>query len=102
MSDIFIDYSREDREAAKRLATALQERGWSVSWDHTITAGQSWRDAIGDAMADAGCIVVLWSKAAAQSPWVAQQAIQAWSEDRLVLARLDDAELPVGLAMWPP
>jgi hypothetical protein len=48
----------------------------------------------------AQCVVVLWSEAAAQSPFVQleiRQAIRAWSSDRLVLATLDDTPLRVGL-----
>jgi TIR domain len=50
------------------------------------------------------CVVVLWSKAAAESQYAQQemrQAIQAWSSDRLVLAVLDDTPLPVGLGGLP-
>jgi len=30
MAHVFIGYSREDREAAKRLAEAIEARGWTV------------------------------------------------------------------------
>ena len=30
MSDIFISYAREDLDRARRLASALESRGWSV------------------------------------------------------------------------
>jgi len=39
MAHVFIGYSREDREAAKRLAEAIEARGWTVWWDRFIPAG---------------------------------------------------------------
>jgi hypothetical protein len=39
MSDIFISYSRQDKERVAALASALQVRGWSVWWDIEILTG---------------------------------------------------------------
>jgi adenylate cyclase len=46
MADIFISYASEDREAAARLAGALEDRGWSLWWDPEIPPGESWDDMI--------------------------------------------------------
>jgi hypothetical protein len=36
---MFISYAREDRDRARLLAEALQDRGWSLWWDRKIVAG---------------------------------------------------------------
>jgi hypothetical protein len=38
MADIFISYKREEQPVAKKLADALQKKGWSVWWDPEVRA----------------------------------------------------------------
>lgn len=40
MSDIFLSYSRDDRDAVEPLAEALAREGYSVWWDRNLTGGQ--------------------------------------------------------------
>ena len=58
MADIFLSYVREDLERAKVLVQALEEQGWRVWWDRTITPGQSFKAVIARALDDARCAVV--------------------------------------------
>jgi len=62
MSDVFISYATEDRERARSLADGLEQLGWSVWWDRKIVAGQMFDRIIEEALAEAKCVVVLWSK----------------------------------------
>jgi TIR domain len=96
MADIFISYAREDLESAGRLAATLQEQGWSVFWDRTIPAGKSWREVIGAALADARCIVVLWSQHSVDSHWVIEEADFGLRRRILIPAFIESAEPPFG------
>lgn len=89
MSDIFISYASADREVARDVAKALQERGWSVWWDRVIPPGKQYDDVIEQALAAARCVVVLWSPASAASKWVRIEAGEALRRDMLVPALID-------------
>ena len=100
MSQILVSYSDSDVQASKSAVSALQDAGLTVS-GHSWSGGlESGGDAT-DSESQAGSyLVMLWSRAASQSNEVhqeVQRAIKAWSNSRLVLVRLDDAELPAGL-----
>jgi TIR domain len=98
MSQVFLSYARADQGIAHRLFSALKGRGIEVFFDYEISEGVEERLR---RQADvAGCVLVIWSKAAARSRSVNEemhQAIKAWSTGRLVLATVDDTPLPIGL-----
>jgi hypothetical protein len=71
----------------------------------TIKSQGDWGEQIRHELEAAKCMVFVWSNATAQSEWLQQEinnAIKAWSSDRLVVATLDDAPLPVGLRDLSP
>jgi hypothetical protein len=90
MSDIFVSYSSKDRERAGVVARALEARGWSVWWDRTIPPGRQYDEVIEEALAQARCVVVLWSKASATSTWVKNEASEAMSKKALIPALIED------------
>ena len=94
--DIFVSYAREDEERIRRLVSALEQRGWSVFWDHRIPAGQSWRSYIGRALDDARCAIVAWSRASVASEFVVEEAVRARRRGILVPVRLDPVDPPLG------
>lgn len=97
MSDIFISYARPDRERARLLAQALEQRGWSVWWDHDIPPGRKFDDVIEEALAAARCVVVLWSQASTASDWVRNEAGEAMQRQVLIPALIDaDVKIPLG------
>jgi hypothetical protein len=96
MSDIFISYTHEDRPRAQALAQTVEDRGWSTFWDRTIPAGKTWRETIGRELADAHCVIVLWSKISIESDWVAEEADDAKRRRVLVPVLIDDIEPPLG------
>ena len=95
MSDIFISYAREDLDRARRLASALESRGWSVWWDRRIIAGQTFDQTIERELESARSVVVLWSKDSIESEWTKNEATVAAERNVLVPALLDDVRIPL-------
>lgn len=98
MADIFLGYSRENSEIARRLAARLEREGWSVFWDVRVPTGELWRDVIEGAVREAGCVVVLWSKASVNSRWVKAEADLGIQRGVLVPALIESVTLPFGFA----
>src|SRR5262249_2528686 len=106
MAQVYVSYSRKDRETVLPIIKAMDRAGLDL-WhdDEALSPSSSIREKMQRELDKALCVIVLWSKAAAQSQWVQWEihnAIQAWSTDRLVLAALDDTPLPVGLRDLSP
>jgi hypothetical protein len=96
MADVFISYAREDQKVAQQLAGALESQGWSVFWDRTIPAGQTWRSFTGKALEDASCVIVAWSAASIDSDWVHEEAEEAKQRGILVPAFIQSVAPPFG------
>lgn len=95
MADIFISYASEDRDRVRSLVQALESEGWSVFWDREIPPGRSWDDVIQEALGDARCVVVVWTRHSVESRWVRIEAMEGLEGDILVPVVLDDAEIPI-------
>ena len=74
MSDIFISYASEDRDRIEPLAKVLAKQGWSVWWDRDIPFSERFDRAIKEALSEARCVVVAWSKISIESPYVLDEA----------------------------
>lgn len=96
MSDVFISYAREDRDKAERLAHACEQQNWVVWWDKVIPPGQKYADVIGQELASARAVVVLWSAASVASDWVKDEAQEAANRKILVPAVIDKVNPPYG------
>lgn len=96
MTDIFISYAHEDAERIQPLVRALENQDWLVFWDRRIPTGQTWRTYIGQALADARCVIVAWSADSIHSTWVAEEADEGKKREILVPILLDDIEPPIG------
>jgi len=94
--NVFVSYANEDREVAGALVAALKERGWPVWWDREIPAGTQYETYIKSKLDEAACVVVLWSKHSVASRWVRGEADAVADRGRLVPARIDSCEIPVG------
>ena len=98
--DAFISHSSHDREAARRLERELEAQGLSV-WldDSEIRLGQLLGPELQQSVLDSGALVLLWSRAAADSRWVNAEWLMALHQDRLILpCVLDGTALPQCLA----
>ncbi len=96
--DIFISYTHEDGDVAKRLADELAGRGWSVFWDRTLLPGATWRSQIQSALSAAKVVVVMWSEKSVGSRWVEIEADYAFQRDSYIPVKIDDSSLPLGLS----
>jgi WD40 repeat protein len=96
-NNIFISYSREDRERVKPLACALEKNGWNVFWDFYINAGEIWHRVIKEALEAAHCVVVAWSKTSIESDYVLDEADHGRRRKILVPLFLDkEIQPPLG------
>ena len=96
MSDIFISYANEDRPWAEMLAQALRRKGWSTFWDRTIPFGMTWRQVIGRELADARCVMVLWSHTSIESIWVQEEADDGQRRAVLIPVLIEGVLPPIG------
>ena len=94
MADIFLSYSRRDKQPAEILVNALQHRGWTVWWDPEIEPGESWDDMIEEALDAARSVVVLWSTNSRKSKWVKNEARNGDRRGLLVPALIEEKILP--------
>lgn len=94
MSDVFISYANNDRETARRLAEAIAEHGHTVWWDRNIPPGRTFDEVIQKALAEAKCVVALWSKSSIASNWVKAEADEAAKRDILVPVFIENVTAP--------
>jgi len=93
---IFLSYAHADRAKAQRLATALEQSGYTVWWDALIEGGSRFAHSIDEALRKADAVVVLWSKHSIASDWVRDEAAQGRDRHRLVPLSLDGSMPPLG------
>ena len=95
MSHVFISYSHEDREVARRYASALEAAGLAVWWDDHLRSGEAFDEKIEAALRAASAVVVLWSKTSVASRWVRAEATLADRNKTLVPVMIEPCERPI-------
>lgn len=95
MADVFLSYARSDSAKADRIARALGTQGWSVWFDRELPAHRAYADVIAAELEAAPAVLVLWSKASAESEWVRSEANRARELHKLVQARVGEVRLPM-------
>ncbi|NOY24989.1 MAG: toll/interleukin-1 receptor domain-containing protein [Oligoflexia bacterium] len=92
--DVFLAYSRADRERVTALQAALQARGCTVFRDETgVKPGQDWPFAIRNAQRSALCTVVALSRATPAAHFLRDEIQRALSYRR----KYGHHVIPVGL-----
>ena len=99
-STIFLSYAHTDKARAQRLASALEQSGYTVWWDAMIEGGSRFARSIDDALAKADAVVVLWSKNSIESDWVRDEASDARDRHRLVPVSIDGSHPPLGFRQF--
>jgi TolB-like protein len=95
MPDIFLSYSREDQVTARRFAEGFEREGFSVWWDQSLDAGESFDKVTEQTLKEANAVVVLWSKHAVDSRWVRAEATQADRFGTLVPVAIEPCDRPI-------
>ena len=103
MADIFVSYSREDKDNARTLITALrEEKGFVVFWDEDLDC-EKWTDRLIKELDDAKAVIVIWSKNSITSHYVRDEAIIAQRAGKLVaVCKVDEVnedQIPQGLLL---
>lgn len=95
MADVFVSYSRPNRDRVGDLAGAIGESGYSLWWDDRLLPSDDYGQVIERELAAAGAVVVAWSASARASLWVRAEANEALDAGKLVQLTLDGAKLPL-------
>jgi TIR domain len=95
MSDLFVSYASADRERVAPLVQRLEQLGFSVWWDRDIAHGQNYHRVIEQALDQAKCAIVVWSRDSVNSEWVVNEASSARKRNALVPVLIDAVEAPL-------
>lgn len=95
MSDIFLNYVRDDLENAGRLRTVFRQQGWTVWWDPYDLYKST--DVEDEQLKGAKVIVTLWSSRAARKSSVVMETLKRMSLALPIIILLDKVALPLRL-----
>lgn len=97
---LFLSYSHADDSKARRIASALEEAGYTVWWDALIEGGAVYAKSIGSALEAADAVIVMWSASSVESDWVRDEAAQGRDRQRLIPISLDGTRPPLGFRQY--
>ena len=100
MAKVFLSYAREDAGAAKQLAKCIGDAGHQVWWDHQIEGGSRFSTEIDRELKNCDAVVVIWTKASIESPWVQDEAAEGRDAGRLVPVILGTDKPPLGFRQF--
>jgi hypothetical protein len=93
--DAFISHSSQQADLAARVEAILEADGLEVWLDRSeIRLGALLRRELQSSIEACRVLVLLWSKAAAKSRWVAAELLTAYHLDRFILAGTCDSAQP--------
>lgn len=102
---VFISYSNQDRDFARRLVDALRERNADVWIDHAaIRVGDSLIERISAAISKADYLIPILSPRSIKSPWVQKELALGVTRElsdgklRILPVLLESCEIPPSLA----
>jgi hypothetical protein len=94
MADIFISYSKLDRDLALKLSASLESEGWSVWWGKSLAPGDTFRDEIMKQLASTRAVITIWTKNSINSDWVRAEAGRAKADGKLIPVKSPDVGYP--------
>jgi len=99
-SQIFISYSKKDKDFAWKLADDLVSAGHKVWIDRSLQVGEDWKQTIEKKLEEADEVIVVLSKNAVASHWVQHEGSVAYGLKKQMYPVLIE-ELPVEeLPIW--
>jgi len=96
MADVFISYSKKDRELAERVDRALKAAGYTNWWDDNLIPAEQWNQTIVSEITAASVVLVIWTFNSIESDFVRDEAETGRKAKKLVPVRLEDVEPPLG------
>ncbi|MGE0597743.1 MAG: toll/interleukin-1 receptor domain-containing protein, partial [Hyphomonadaceae bacterium] len=98
---VFLSYSSKDRETVAMIATAYQMAGVQHFWDRaSLKSGEEWSPRLRREIERSDLFHLCWSKAAAQSEWVAKETEYALTRRRRANGKRPD--ITVQMLDGPP
>lgn len=95
MADIFISYSRNDRDRCTAIRDILHNLKVSVWFDAGIGAGSSFDREIEREIDAAKALLVLWTEESVESDWVRNEARTGKERSGLIAVQLQPCTLPL-------
>jgi hypothetical protein len=94
--DAFISHSSRDMAVAMQVEETLEKEGLKIWLDRSdIRLGVLLRSELQSALLSSRVVILLWSKPAAESRWIASEILFAFHNDRFIIACvLDQTQLP--------
>jgi hypothetical protein len=91
--DVFISYCQRDALVADRVARQLREAGFTVFVDTDLRGGDEIMSTIDTTIGEATTVVLLWSAAAAESPYVRGEIMVARDRKNLIPVLVDETPI---------
>lgn len=95
MADVFVSYARGDQRIAQLVAERLTDAGFTVWWDTELLPHNRFGIVIEDQIQAARAVLVIWSRAAATSPWVRAEAELGRAGGKLIQVSIDESAIPI-------
>lgn len=99
MKTVFVSYSRDDMDFAKKLAGDLETAGYDAWWDMTdLQGGDDWVRKLEDAIAASDYFVVVLTPNSIKKDWVKKEYTQALAlHKKIIPIMLIQCEVPFAL-----
>lgn len=94
--DIFLSYSRQDEEIAKRFVETCKKHNLTIWYDQMVPAGADWREEIVNNLSAAQAMVIFFSGATNKSEQLKKELAVAAEQKKLVIPILIDNVTPQG------
>jgi hypothetical protein len=102
MTNVFISYSRDDKELADKIRRALADAGVTTSIDDdTVPPGARWRETLVKKLHRADAVVAVVSKSTVESSWTMTELGIAWGANKKIIGVLAPDEPPDELRISP-
>jgi hypothetical protein len=84
VADVFISYAHVDDGHVRGIVRALEELNLTVWWDIALRSGDRYGDVIEKELAQAKCVLAVWSRHSRNSDWVRAEASLGNDANKLV------------------
>jgi GAF domain-containing protein len=99
-SQIFISYSKKDKDFAWKLADDLADAGHKVWIDRSLQVGEDWKESIIKNLEEADEVIVILSSSAISSKWVQHEGSIAYGLKKKMYPVLIESLPALELPLW--